>query len=349
MIRRDKEYKLKTARNCVKGYPCGATCISAKKVCLPENANYQDLLVLKGLMNAEDVVPVELRAKHSDRTGKQVVDIVLSQTEAITERIAKEQRKLEILRTQYEIAKAKYLRSNPNDTELKGWKANQKLLNRIARVETGIHVLESDRDELTKSIIELPQERRISLAEMRVKPDSEEGGKLLKEAHTTLSRFLDKSLAPSADVLLTENTHGTSYYFPLMNTMFINFSQEQTSSAVATPIVIAHEYIHHLEHHNQELKSVTQAFFKSRTKDEKLSSMFPSRPDIQVKRDKFIHPYMGRVYNDGGMEVLTVGVEYLLQIPFKFMKRDPEHFAFVYDALRGNFAHLKKQYKEFLT
>jgi len=347
MIRLDKEYKLKTARNCVKGYPCGASCISAKKVCLLKNANYQDLLVLKGLMEAKEAVPVELRAKHSDRTGKQVVNIVLNETEAITERIAKEQRKLGILRTQYETAKAKYLRSNPNDTELKGWKANQKLLNRIARVETGIHVLESDRDELTKSIIELPQERRISLAEMWVKPDSEEGEKLLKEAHTTLSRFLDKSLAPSADVLLKETTHGTSYYSPFMNAMFITFSQEQTSFAVATPILIAHEYIHHLEHHNQELKNLSQAFFKSRTKDEKLS-IFGSRPDIQIKRDKFIHPYMGRVYNNGGLEVLTVGVEYLLQVPFNFMKKDPEHFAFVYDALRGNFAHLKKEYKEFL-
>jgi hypothetical protein len=326
---------------CKKGYPCGATCISSQKVCLVKNAKFRELLLLKNLITKQNVTPPELRATHGDRTGEEVVNLVLNQTEAITKRIAKEQRRLGILQQQYQTAKAKYLRSNPSDTELSGWKANQKLLNKITKAETGIRVLEDDRDELTKSVIELPQKRRISLAEMQVRTDSKEREKLLKEAHTKLSKFLDKSLAPPKDVLLRKTTHDTSYYSTVIDAMFI--SQEQASATT-----IAHEYMHHLEHHNQELKNLSQAFFNSRTQGEELSSISPSRPDIQIKRDKFIDPYIGRVYKDGGTEVLAVGAEYLLEAPFNFMKLDPEHFAFVYNALRGNFAHLREKYKEFL-
>jgi len=298
--------------------------------------------LLKNLITKQDVTPPGLRATHGDRTGKQVVNVVLNQTEAITKRLKKEERNLEILQQQYETAKAKYLEQNPDDQELKNWADHPKWYKKVAKAEIAVRVLREDRDELTKSIIELPQKRRISLAEMQVKPDSEEGKKLLKEAHTKLSKFLDKSLAPPKDVILTE-TNVPSSYSPLLDIMFINFSQAQ-----ATSTIIAHEYIHHLEHHNQELRNLSQAFFKSRTKGEKPSSISPSRPDIQIKRDKFIEPYMGRIYDNGSTEVLTVGAEWLLKSPFEFMKKDPEHFAFVYDALRGNFAHLRKEYKEFV-
>jgi len=342
MIRRDKKYKLKTARNCVKGYPCGATCISAKKVCLLKNANYQDLLVLKGLMNAEDVVPVELRAKHSDRTGKQVVDIVLNETEAITKRIAKEQRKLEILRTQYEIAKAKYLRSNPNDTELKGWKANQKLLNRIAKVETGIHVLENDRSELTKSIIQVPEERRMSLQDLQIKPASKWASQILQSVYPAISAFIDKSLQPKESVILAlanDPSSGTYYNHEPPIIMFNYMRYKKVPS-------IAHEYVHHLEKVNPELSAVVQAFFNKRTAGDRITLY----DRYIVKEDKFIDPYMGRVYPDHpqSKEVLSVAIEHMLTNPYEFMKKDPEHFAFAYDALRGNFAELRKQYREFL-
>ena len=53
------------------------------------------------------------------------------------------------------------------------------------------------------------------------------------------------------------------------------------------------------------------------------------------KRDKFIVPYMGKIYSQGATEIVSMGMEFLFADPVKLAKEDPEYFDFMIDLLRG--------------
>jgi hypothetical protein len=339
---------------CKKGVPCGGTCISSQKVCLVKSAKFRELLFLKNLITKQDVIPpelrathAELRATHGDRTGEEVANVALNQTEAITKRLDKEQRRLEILQQQYETAKAKYLEQNPDDKQLANWADHPKWYNKVTKAKLAVRVLREERDELTKSIIQVPENRRMTIEELDIKALGNEERKVLQEAYTEISAFIDKSLQPKKSVLLKLTDESPNYY-----TNFLSISRINISSSSPDKVeTLAHEYVHHLEAVNPELSDVVNAFFEKRTKGEKITKFgYLKRDKYPVKRDKFIDPYMGRVYEDDprAREVLTVAIEEMIRNPYEFMKKDPEHFAFAYDALRGNFAHLREKYKEFL-
>ena len=50
--------------------------------------------------------------------------------------------------------------------------------------------------------------------------------------------------------------------------------------------------------------------------------------------DKFIDPYVGKSYQSGATEVVSMGLEYLYKDPIAFMKKDPDMFDFLVDLLR---------------
>jgi len=302
--------------------------------------------LLKNLITKQNGTPPELRATygelratHGDRTGEQVVNIVLNQTEAITKRLEKEQQRLELLQQQYETAKAKYLEQNPDDQELKNWADHPKWYKKVAKAKIAVRVLREDRDELIKSVIQVPQNRRMTIEELNITPVGSKEKNILQEAYPAISALIDKSLQPKESVWLRlEKT--SSYYASRIITL--------NSDALDKVGDLAHEYVHHLEEVNPELSDVVNAFFEKRTEGEQVKkSGFFKRNKYLAKGDKFIDPYMGRVYEDDprGREVLTMAIELMIKNPYEFMKKDPEHFAFAYDALRGNFAHLRKKYK----
>ena len=61
--------------------------------------------------------------------------------------------------------------------------------------------------------------------------------------------------------------------------------------------------------------------------------------DEIARRDKFFDPYCGKEYRKNGQrtatEVLTMGVERLLDDPAEFAKQDRDYFNFVVTTLGG--------------
>ena len=93
-----------------------------------------------------------------------------------------------------------------------------------------------------------------------------------------------------------------------------------------------HELGHWLENNNPLARAIVRKFVARRTDGEKpvrLSSIFPrcgyGRDEITL-RDQFIHPYMGKVYDRGSTEILSMGLEYLAQpeLAAKLAKEDPD-------------------------
>lgn len=105
---------------------------------------------------------------------------------------------------------------------------------------------------------------------------------------------------------------------------------------------IIHELGHHLEFEAPGVRIAAQKFFQKRTQGEKTVPMNKYhrgyRPDEVCKPDKFIDPYVGKLYSDGSTEIISVGLAAYYTDPAQFAKDDPEHFALIYDAVHGKFS-----------
>jgi SPP1 gp7 family putative phage head morphogenesis protein len=109
------------------------------------------------------------------------------------------------------------------------------------------------------------------------------------------------------------------------------------------PEVICHELGHWLEGQNKAIFDAVTAFYNRRTEGEHKVQMSKfgrgyGRDEI-TKPDKFMNPYMGKVYNhpDGSRrasEIVSMGLEYMHSKPIEFAKTDPDYFDFMYDLLR---------------
>lgn len=106
--------------------------------------------------------------------------------------------------------------------------------------------------------------------------------------------------------------------------------------------VIVHELGHTLEFDDPRVLQSALDFLDRRTKGDrlrKLNAIQPNRrykADEYAKEDKFIEPYMGKVYSGrGATELVSMGVEYLYAEPWTLAERDPDFFDWITSLLRG--------------
>lgn len=104
--------------------------------------------------------------------------------------------------------------------------------------------------------------------------------------------------------------------------------------------IIIHEIGHYLESKDSSLFGKVKDFYNKRTANDKIEKLkditsHPYGNNEITKKDKWIDPYMGKIYSDGGTEILSMGLEYYYHNPIKFAKKDPEYFEFIYNAVRG--------------
>ncbi len=98
-----------------------------------------------------------------------------------------------------------------------------------------------------------------------------------------------------------------------------------------------HEMGHWLEYRSSRVKKLATDFLKSRIGSSQptwLGSGF-GRNEIHVK-DNFLDKYMGKIYpNYSSTEITSMGLEYLMKDPVKFLREDPEYFNLMIQILRG--------------
>ncbi len=96
---------------------------------------------------------------------------------------------------------------------------------------------------------------------------------------------------------------------------------------------VVHELGHALEFNHPEILEASLRFYDRRTAGEALRAMPFTRE--QSRFDAFIDPYVGRDYARTATEVLSMGIEYMSRSPLEFWQKDPDHFAYIWDILRG--------------
>jgi len=99
---------------------------------------------------------------------------------------------------------------------------------------------------------------------------------------------------------------------------------------------VIHELGHALEHSDGYVAGRARMFLDERTRGEEPEWLGDDYREAEVtKRDKFLDPYMGKIYPSGNTEIISMGLEEFWADPLKFASEDPEYFDFIYDLLRG--------------
>jgi len=103
---------------------------------------------------------------------------------------------------------------------------------------------------------------------------------------------------------------------------------------------VVHELGHTIEDSNPEIRKQARVFLYKRTEGEQAQSLKKLTgvnydADEVAKKDKFMNPYMGKIYDSGSTEIISMGLEELYANPVTFAKRDPEYFEFIIGVLQG--------------
>jgi hypothetical protein len=106
-----------------------------------------------------------------------------------------------------------------------------------------------------------------------------------------------------------------------------------------------HEMAHWIEDRHHDVRDQSAAWRDNRTQGEdyRLLSDITGNPGYgpteKAKPDQFVDPYVGKKYTQFertyATEVLSMGMEEMYADPVAFAKRDPDHFAYTYAAMKG--------------
>lgn len=100
------------------------------------------------------------------------------------------------------------------------------------------------------------------------------------------------------------------------------------------PKVIMHELGHFIEGTDNDVRLDARAFLRRRTKGESAEWLGDHYDKHETaKRDKFLRPYMGKIYRDY-TEIISMGMEYLYMDPYELADKDPDYFDFMINVLR---------------
>lgn len=106
------------------------------------------------------------------------------------------------------------------------------------------------------------------------------------------------------------------------------------------PAIIFHEVGHHLEYSNPALKESANAFLEKRSSGKiqtlrKITGSKAYKADEVAVIDNFVDPYVGKKYENGSTEVISMGLERFStpEEMQKFRDKDPEHFHYILGVL----------------
>lgn len=151
-----------------------------------------------------------------------------------------------------------------------------------------------------------------------------------EEAQEWLNDFLGKTDrdVPNIDCYFRKGSGGRASY---------RYGGSETGMHVGSRRGVAtmiHEYGHHLEHTDSELHRAAKAFLQKRAGSEartplsRATGISRYHSDEFCKIDKFIDPYMGKLYSDA-TELISMGIELMYKDPSKLYVEDPEMFEWI--------------------
>jgi hypothetical protein len=131
---------------------------------------------------------------------------------------------------------------------------------------------------------------------------------------------------------VTANGHSKSfpraYYDSLQNTAYLPDNASRS--------ILWHKLGHYLEHKTPGLQEAAEEYLASRTANAEAKKLGPGYMLAEkVKEADFIHPYFGKIYSDGGTEILAMGIQFMTEAPSKLWLEDREMFEFTLGSINA--------------
>ena len=160
------------------------------------------------------------------------------------------------------------------------------------------------------------------------------GERKIMDAVDEFEKFVNKKVVHVRDVLIERMPIKTRAHYYNGGVYLSRFEPYHTSNVINKTVV--HEMGHYLEDSSSEIHSAVTKFYAKRTKGCPLVWMGSGYGrDELTRKDKFIDAYMGKDYRGVAHEILSMGLEYFYNDPYKLAVKDPEYFNFIYNVVRG--------------
>ena len=158
-----------------------------------------------------------------------------------------------------------------------------------------------------------------------------------KRLQRDLEGIINKDLIKDSKLSIAGTNRGRQYFSIAENKLYLTSKTDR-----ATAI---HEAMHWLEENNKDVGLKSIKFLEYRTRNdnvEKLKDLtgIKQYKDNEVaKKDKFFSPYCGKIYKNEGKyyasEILSMGMQELINNPLEFYKNDPEYVNFILGVIRN--------------
>ncbi|TAL08409.1 MAG: hypothetical protein EPO02_13070 [Nitrospirae bacterium] len=213
---------------------------------------------------------------------------------------------------------------------------------------TGAQVREQLAAKAARLTVKSPYDRAEQLRDLlyaenpaKIEMDMRRGGGARKEFRrlrwteglAEFKRLVGSGTADGLTAKFRATTRERVFYDPVKKAVSI-----QTSTSVKK---IIHELGHWLEDHVPAIKAKAAEFLARRTQGEvaqSLRSLTGHRGYASAevaKPDRFLEPYIGKVYRDGYTEVVSMGLELMWSDPERLMT-DSDYFDFLWELIRGS-------------
>jgi hypothetical protein len=195
---------------------------------------------------------------------------------------------------------------------------------------------EKIRNRIIAGESELEQLKRITVARMKVLKDVEvdifgEKGDIVL---THVVDFHKMTTAKMQKIEIKESYKDVSFYSPKQEGVQVPFIGLKRPSRES----IFHEFGHHLETSQPQIRKMAKEWLKSRASgaNESLGKLLnnPRYKDVMATPDDFVSPYVGRIYDHDSTEVISMGLEHMAnaQSLQKIYRKDKEHLFFALGA-----------------
>ena len=318
----------KQRKNCVKGLACGYSCIPRTRTC-KKRLEGQFKTYAEWLLANPPAEPQEKNPKPETPYLTQLIN-------AGKERFAQHQERLDKITKEYKDELDKLVSERLSEPFGMGTSAGRErelvLKNRIE--STTVSVMREFRDELLSTGMDKTKAENL-LKEMSFTEEDYDGIDIRitpsKDTRENMTEFFqltgDSAANTIKNVIITKKR---AWAHELFEELAISKSSKSTAF---------HEMGHHAEFNDSEIKIANRTFIRSRAtgSPKKLSEIFNEELGITTSAygdneiaypDKFFSSYVGKVYENGFTEVLSMGIQNFHDTfaMTNFKKEDPEHF-----------------------
>lgn len=220
--------------------------------------------------------------------------------------------------------------SRPAGPDGRIWRAERDMLERSKdRIGARIESLERKRDDmLREKVIRLKHPIRLNVTKAPAPAGwAEQWDEGLDHFRHMVSRADLDGL--DADIRY-ERSNPRSFY---------SYGDRAVHMGTHRQSTVVHEFGHWMEHRDAAVHDACIRFLDRRRGNESIRPLSDHHanygPNERAWFDRFLDPYAGKDYGGAATEILSMGIQWMHESPYRLFTRDRDYFTFIWNIIRG--------------